>query len=255
MIRDDFSDFLIFADESGDHGLANIDPQFPAFALTFCIMSKDAYWSKICPAIQNFKFRYWGHDAVILHEHELRKSEGPFAFLRTDKALRERFMGELAGIVEQAPFDIIAAVIRKDELRKLYSNPWNPYEIALQFCLERLLLAMADEKQAGKLAHVIFESRGRREDGELELAFRRICDNRAEWGRPYNLKFGRHDGVTKFGQIRFEPIFLPKASNSAGLQLADLTARPVALKSFRTDQPNRAYELIAKKLTKVKIFP
>lgn len=30
-----FSDYLIFADESGDHGLSTIDPQFPVFALVF----------------------------------------------------------------------------------------------------------------------------------------------------------------------------------------------------------------------------
>jgi hypothetical protein len=36
----DFSDFIVYADESGDHGLVSIDPQFPVFALTFCVMRK-----------------------------------------------------------------------------------------------------------------------------------------------------------------------------------------------------------------------
>ena len=35
-----FSDYLIFADESGDHGLSTIDPQFPVFALVFCMVEK-----------------------------------------------------------------------------------------------------------------------------------------------------------------------------------------------------------------------
>ncbi len=44
-----FSDFLIFADESGDHGLVSIDEQFPVFALVFCIVRKDDYVNQSCP--------------------------------------------------------------------------------------------------------------------------------------------------------------------------------------------------------------
>jgi hypothetical protein len=39
-----------------------------------------------------------------------------------------------------------------------------------------------------------------------------------------------------------------KLSNSAGLQLTDLMARPVAMHHLRPDQPNRAFEIIKKKL-------
>lgn len=37
------SDYLIFADESGDHGLSSIDEQFPVFALVFCLVRKQDY--------------------------------------------------------------------------------------------------------------------------------------------------------------------------------------------------------------------
>jgi hypothetical protein len=40
---------------------------------------------------------------------------------------------------------------------------------------------------------------------------------------------------------------IPKASNSTGLQLTDLMARPVALKHLRPGQPNRAYDIIETK--------
>jgi len=39
-----------------------------------------------------------------------------------------------------------------------------------------------------------------------------------------------------------------KASNSAGLQFADLMARPVGLHHLRPDQPNSAFEIIEAKL-------
>jgi hypothetical protein len=45
-----FSDYLIFADESCDHGLSSIDPQFPVFALVFCMLTKNDYLNRIVPA-------------------------------------------------------------------------------------------------------------------------------------------------------------------------------------------------------------
>jgi hypothetical protein len=36
-------------------------------------------------------------------------------------------------------------------------------------------------------------------------------------------------------------------ANSAGLQLTDLMARPIAINHFRPGRPNRAFEIIATK--------
>ena len=37
---------------------------------------------------------------------------------------------------------IFASVIDKEKHRAKYANPWNPYEIALHFCMERLQAMM-----------------------------------------------------------------------------------------------------------------
>lgn len=241
----DFSDFIVYADESGDHGLVSIDPQFPVFALTFCVMRKADYSGTVVPLVQRFKFGIWGHDTFILHEHEIRKSKGPFAILLTDRALRERFYAELNGLIEAAPMTIFASVIDKERLRAKYATPWNPYEIALRFCMEQLHGLLTTEDQHGKTVHVIFESRGKKEDAELELEFRRIAGNNSNWG--YKL--------TDFSQFDFQPVFVPKAANASGLQLADLTARPIALSKLRRGQPNRAFDIIRPKLGGLKCFP
>ena len=241
----DFSDFIVYADESGDHGMVNIDPQYPMFALTFCVMRKDAYTAQIVPAMQGLKFGIWGHDTVVLHEHEIRKSLGPFGVLRADRALRTRFMDELNALIETAPMTIFASVIHKEKHRAKYANPWNPYEIALHFCMARLQAMMNRFEQHGKTVHVVFESRGPKEDAELELEFRRIASNQSHWG------YRRHD----FSRFDFQPVFIPKAANASGLQLADLTARPIALSQLRPGQPNRAFEIIERKLGGLKCFP
>lgn len=241
----DFSDFIVYADESGDHGMVSIDPQYPMFALTFCVMRKDEYVGAVVPAMQRFKFGIWGHDAVVLHESEISKSKGAFGFLRTSRELRERFFEELNALMAAAPMTIFASVIQKEKHRAKYANPWNPYEIALHFCMERLHMKLTAEKQHGKTVHVVFESRGAREDAELELEFRRIAGNDSHWG------YRRHD----FSRFDFQPVFIPKAANASGLQLADLTARPIALSQLRPDQPNRAFEIIRPKLGGLKCFP
>lgn len=240
-----FSDYLIFADESGDHGLSTIDPQFPVFALVFCIVAKNDYLNRIVTAIQQLKLDFWGHDQTILHEHDIRKEKGPFGILRTNREMREKFYQRLNVIIEEAPFDIIAAVIDKDQLRTRYAEPFNPYELSMLFCMERMLAKLIQLGQTGKTTHILVESRGAKEDRELELEFRRICDNRARWGYK----------SADFSKIRFELIFVDKRSNSSGLQLADLVARPIAINCLRPEQPNRAFDIIKSKALQIKKFP
>ena len=240
----EFSDFIVYVDESGDPNLSNINPVFPIFCLSFCVVSKGTYTENIVPAFQNFKFKYFGHDLVVLHEHEIRKSKGAFTLLLTNSDLRESFYADLNHLVENADMKVIAGVIRKNALVKNYRDPYDPYRLGLLFCMEQLLSYLLENKQSGKVIDVIFESRGRNEDRELEVVFRRICDNEENWG------FKRFD----FQQCNFRPVFAPKTCNSTGLQLADLTARPVALKSLRPEQKNRAYDIINPKLEQ-KVFP
>lgn len=239
------SDYLIFADESGDHGLVSIDEQFPVFALVFCIVRKQDYVEQIVPAMQRLKMAYWGHDQVILHEHDIRKEKGPFALLRTDRELRARFMTELTALIATAPMQVIASVIDKRALKARYTTPYNPYEVALLFCLERALRVLRARGEAGKRVHVLFESRGRQEDADLELEFRRICDNGSGWGWRQ----------VDFQQMQFAHLFVDKRSNSTGLQLADLVARPLALRHLRPGQANRALQALDGKLLNFKVFP
>ena len=240
-----YSDYTVFADESGDHGLDKIDGEFPMFALSFCMIEKAEYVGKVVPAFQQFKFDFWGHDGVVLHEHEIRKRKGPFTLLLTNPDLRASFYDRLNGLMADTPMSIVASVIDKVKLKAKYLRPSNPYEIALLFCMERLLEQLLARRQAGRMAHILFESRGKQEDADLELEFRRICANQRNWAWK----------LTDFTQIRFEPVFVKKAANSTGLQLSDLIARPIALHYLRPDQANRAYETITTKLGGVKCFP
>ncbi len=201
-------------------------------------MHREIYIGEITPALQNIKFKYWGHDQVVFHEREIRKKVGPFSIL-VDRQTNEDFMNDLTGIIGEAKFRLCVAVINKKHLKAKYHTPWNPYEIALRFCMERLLACLRQYDQAGRQVFVVFEGRGKNEDQELELEFRRIVANKANWG--YR--------APNFEYAKFEPIFAKKDANAAGLQLADLIARPCGLRSLRPLQPNRAFEALTPKLS------
>lgn len=241
----EFSDYLIFVDESGDHGLKSIDPEFPIFALVFVIIKKTDYLDKVVPAFQNLKMKYWGHDQIIFHENDLRKEKGSFSVLRTDASIRLNFMTELTEIIKSLPFKFVASVIRKDKLVAQYSNPYNPYQIGLLFCMEKTMEVLLSKDQAGKQTHILIEARGNKEDKDLELEFRRICDIQGNWGYK----------SADFKNLPFHMIHVDKKSNSSGLQLADLIARPIALKYLRPLQENKTHQILHEKIADIKCFP
>jgi hypothetical protein len=227
----EYSEYIVYVDESGDHTLEKDDPNYPLMVLAFCIFKKSDYTSTVSPQLQTFKFNHFGHDAVVLHERDIRKQSVPFKFLQ-NRQKREKFMDDLNTLMSNIPVTVIAAVINKPALRERYSSPQSPYKLALQFCLERTRMFLNTKRQIEKMTHLIFECRGAHEDKDLELEFRRICDG----GNFENTKFGCFD-------IRFAD----KKTNSAGLQIADLIARPIGRHQLTPDQPNRAYEIISSK--------
>jgi len=228
-----FSDYIIYVDESGDHSLAEINPDFPLFVLAFCIFRVSDYTSKVVPAIQNLKFKFFGHDMVILHEREIRKTEGHFKIL-FDSEVRESFFETLNKTIDEANFKVAACVIDKYRLRNTGFWRDSPYRIAMEFGLERAFYEIQSRGQSGKKTFVVFESRGKKEDEELVLEFRRLMD---------------HTKVIGMADT-FEFIAASKKTNSSGLQLADMVARPIGLHVLRPMQKNRAFEIIEKKLRK-----
>jgi hypothetical protein len=225
-----YSNFVVYVDESGDHGMQTLDANYPVFVLAFCVFYKRHYSEKVVPALHKFKFNHFGHDLIVLHEREIRKEEGDFRFF-ANRGHKKRFISELTQIIEGSNFILISCVIDKGRLRDKGEMSNNPYHLALGFCLETLYEFLQEKKQHTALTHVIVECRGKREDNELELEFRRICD-----------------GANRLGiQLPFDVIFADKKVDSPGLQLADLVARPVGMNVLRPDQPNRAFESLKRK--------
>jgi len=214
----EYSRYIVYVDESGDHG--PVSAEYPMFVLAFCIFNKTEYANTVTSYMHRLKFKHFGHDTVVMHEREIRKARPPFSFLMNAQR-RAEFMNDVSAMIEAAPFTLIAVAIHKAQLAERYPA-WakNPYHLALKFGLERIGNFRAENRDTGRL-HVVFESRGRNEDRELELEFRRMSSH--------------------------EPVFSKKDANHCGLQLADLVARPIGLRQLKPSQPNRAYDVLEKK--------
>src|ERR1043166_8700773 len=122
-----FSEYIVYADESGDHGLVSINPQYPVFVLAFCLVHKPTYIDSIVPSFQRLKFDFWGHDGVVFHSHDIRKERGDFTLLRSPE-VRPRFIDRLSRVIQAADFTIIASIIDKKRHVERYAQPADPYE-------------------------------------------------------------------------------------------------------------------------------
>jgi len=225
-----FSDYVVYVDESGDHSLASIDPGYPLFVLALCVFHKRHYSEQVIPAVEKLKFNYFGHDSVVLHETDIRKQRDDFAFL-SHRPKRDEFMDWLTKVVKQSKFILVACVVDKARLSRQDGDVGNPYHVALDICLQRLHDLLSEKSQQQLQTHVIVECRGKKEDRELELEFRRICGGEGSQRR----------------QLPFQIVFADKKTNLTGLQLADLVARPVGVNYLRPQQPNQAFDVLKDK--------
>ena len=227
-----YGEFIIYADESGDHNIANLDPNYPVFVLNCCVFRKADYAASALPMMAAFKFAHFGHDNVVLHENDIRRKAPPFAFLR-DNQRRNTFMGGLDCLIAGTDFTVIAAMVDKSRLDNQSGGiAQNPYELALSSCLEQAYRFLVSEGQQEQVTHIVIEKRNGHFDRELERSFRAIRDGGNALGKPFN----------------FEIVFADKKSNSAGLQIADLTARPIGLRYINPNQNNRAWNKLKGKL-------
>ncbi len=138
---------IVYLDESGDHSLELVDKDFPFFALAMFICEEKIHNHKISPAINQFKMDFFGHEAVIIHSRDIRKAQRDFGIL-TNPAKREEFYRKLNQIMSNSDYQLIVSVIKKQDHKEKYGIlAENPYDLAMIFCMERLLPLLEEKKQ------------------------------------------------------------------------------------------------------------
>lgn len=225
------SGYIVYVDESGDHSLTSIDPENPVFVLAFCVFPIHVYVERIVPMVQRIKFDFFNHDMVV-HQREMRQSAPPFDILLNGRT-RQALMGRVDEVFRER-FGVIATAIRKHDFLQRVGTDVSPYHVALEYGLERVFLQLQERGAARKETFVVFESRGRAEDRDLESEFDRIIASTRMRGMADTFRFR----------------IASKQANSTGLQLADLVARPIGTHILRPEQSNRAWGRIACRMPK-----
>lgn len=226
---------IIFLDESGDHDLINIDPEYPIFVLAGCIMDSQYEEKVLTAALNRFKEDFFGNNKIILHLAEYTRDGKDYEKLR-DKDTREQFYAGLNKIVEEANFNLVACIIDKKEHVKHYKNAIDLYLLSLEVILERFILCLKEDKEKGI---IVAESRGTQLDNQLNIAFLDLKISGTRFLRPTDVA----ENIVDF-HIR------KKEENIAGLQLIDSIITPVGRRYLNKKNHYIAYDVIKGKFRK-----
>ncbi|WP_246008106.1 DUF3800 domain-containing protein [Chitinophaga lutea] len=223
-------------DESGDHGLTQVDDRFPVFLLCGVLVQENDYQA-IRNSINAVKLEFWNNIHVIFHSRDIRKCEKEFSVL-FDLEKKQRFYERINDVVRENNYTVFASAIRKDKYINRFGRLGNDvYEIALSFIIERTIFFLDDIRDDQKELQIIIEKRGLKEDRELHEHFQRLLARGTGYITPERLK-----------GCRLSISFKSKRENINGLQLADLIAYPIARYVIEEHRPNLPYELIRNKI-------
>lgn len=242
--------YYLFIDESGDHGLVNLDPDFPVFLLCGLLTSEENY-ENTKNRINILKKTFWGNKEVILHSRDIRKCNKEFQIL-FDSDIKRQFYLQLNEVIETSTYRILASAIDKEKYIKTYGKLSNDvYELALSFIIERAIFSLDEIIGQEKQLKIIIEKRGKKEDKKLDEHFQRLLARGTGFVDAERIK-----------AVRTKITFRDKKENINGLQLADLVAYPIARFVIEPKRANPAFDVLAPKIyTKngkrygLKIFP
>jgi len=207
------SGLVLFLDESGDHSLSKIDPQYPMFVLAGCVFEMRYYENVAVPEINKFKKELFGSEKIILHTEDITHNKNGFERVM-EAEFRTDFYQKINTVLDKLEYKILACAIKKDEHFKKYGlAAIDPYMLSLDCIVERFVFELQEINKSGI---IIAESRNSILDNELELAF-------------LNLKVQGTSYVpaSKLKKAVVQLSIKDKKENIAGLQIADLIASPI----------------------------
>ena len=229
--------FYFFIDESGDHGLKKLNHEFPVFLLCGILVNEEAYY-RIRESFNSIKNQFWGNTNVIFHSRDIRKCEKAFVSL-LDFNVKSKFYAELNQAMLENDFTVFVSAINKreyvDSFGELHDNI---YEQALTAVFNQIFIYLFANHSEAEI-NIIIEKRGKKEDKKLEEHFELLKNSGTEMftaEQIVNWNFSMH--------------FRNKKENINGLQLADLTAYPIARFVLNPEYSNLSFEIIEKKIFK-----
>lgn len=224
---------IMFLDESGDHSLDVIDPQYPLFVLGGCLMDFDYHEGTATTQLNEYKRKLFGKDDFILHTADICRRRGVFQRL-TNKAFRENFYRETNHLMDKLEYTVIACVIKKNEHLSRYGlAAIDPYILSLRLLVERFVIEIKNRGDSPGL--IMAESRDETLDNELRLALMELRTSGTGFVSATEVR--RH-----ISELHIRD----KKKGFAGLQIADLIVSPVG-RHVLGKIPKQDWHIIEKK--------
>jgi hypothetical protein len=228
---------ILFLDESGDHNLAQIDPQYPLFVLGGVIVDQAFAEGPMANALRRFKLDVFGRDDIVLHTADITRNRYGFEQMK-DREFRERFYEKLNELMRALHYTVVACVIRKDEHLSRYGvAALDPYLLSLDILVERFCMEIGNTPGGGM---IIAEKRDPTLDHQLELAWLNLKIQGTKFMQAKTIE-ERITGLNLRG----------KEHNLPGLQLADLVVSPIG-RHVLGKRPKDDYEIVESKFRRGK---
>jgi Protein of unknown function (DUF3800) len=205
----------VFIDEVGNHDVkSSEDPNHQYLGLTGVIMRLEYESDQFTAAMDTIKAVTFGNPNIVLHRREMLDATPPFQALQ-NSVVRGHLDTMLLKLLAEGTYRVFTVVIdKKEHLKKYVVWRFHPYHYCLTVLLERYVQFLDRIKQVGD---VLTESSGKKENMQLERAYRYIYENRSA----HVPKKIFQERLTS-GELKIKP----KSANVAGLQFADLIASP-----------------------------
>ena len=208
----------LFLDESGNHRLTAIDPDYPVFVLGGVIIDGEQRLNEIGEAVLRAKRELFGRVDIVLHTADLCRNRNGFEPLR-DESRRALVRSRLNALLDELDFSVVACVIRKDaHLARHGTNALDPYILSLGILIERFCFDIGSGAEGGT---VIAEQRGSLLDRQIQNAWEFLKCTGTRYVRPSIIA----KRILSFG-------FASKTDMLAGLELADLVVTPTGRASL-----------------------
>jgi hypothetical protein len=202
----------MFLDESGDHSLSAIDPQYPVFVLGGIIADKEYAEGPMAEAVARFKDEMGLPEDLVLHTSDISRNRDGFERVK-EPEYRHEFFRRLNELMTSLEYKVVACVVRKDEHLARYGlAAGDPYMFSLDVLVERFCFEIG----SGPPGVIVAESRNPTLDNQLELAWLNL--------KIQGTLFLRASKITScVSSLNIRE----KKENIAGLQLADLVVSPI----------------------------
>lgn len=224
--------YRIYIDESGDHSYSRLEDPWHKYlgllGLWFRLADDYLVFEESLTRLKRDVFGLLPDDHLVLHLSDIKGRKGAFGCLK-DPETDRRFGDSLLRIVTDAKFTMVLALIDKKAHKDRYVYPMHPYHFSMMAICERYAFWLRERDACGD---AMAESRGKREDAELNLAFKGVATNGTNFLKP---TVAQKVFTSRELKVRH------KDSDIAGLQLADLLAHTLKREALieRDLCPNR----------------